>query len=356
MKKKGMLIAIGALFVLCLGCGIVGISYEKKEVPEVPQVPKELITYIYFLDGVESSDMPVNGTVVDENGIETPDIKYVFEKLDCNNKITGDFNENTWQFTPSPTSKDIEGVCKLYFGKAKYEVSFTVVEGKEDENNPKTVDRAKDGVFKITPNDGYEFDQENSMCSDDKSFKWEETDNTLTISAVMKEVSCKIVFKIKTLKLDITAENGEGTTTLKVEYGEKAESIVSPKSGYEYSSVKCTNDQSAEFKDNKIYISKLTKDSTCTVKFSAIKVTQYKLKISNLPDNLKISVGELEQLVNSGAAGSFTVKPDTGYAIDGYDCGRSIQPSIEENADGSKKYTFLAMANDITCSFTQKAN
>lgn len=349
MRNKGMLIILVILFVAALAGGTVGYFENKKENKNSggnnTNEPK--ITYKYYLEDVEQSTMPTNVTSTDENGVVTTNVLYVFSRFVCTNDVTGDFNIEEWKFVPT---EEKESVCSLYFVNSKYEVTLTITNGEASADNLKYIEREKNGTFVITPDEGYEF--ESSTCSDAKQTEWNPETNTLAINTIMEDVACKVVFKIKQLKMDVTVVNGEGNATETAEYGQSVEAIVTPKAGYEKPTIKCTNNQTATFENNKITIDKLTENTSCKVTFTATPVETFTLKVT-IPAALDFTAGSDKQKVNSGATGSFTIKPNIdGVTVGAITCGGVTPSSTDRRADGSVKYTFLNMSKNITCTVT----
>lgn len=350
MKKFGIALLV-IIDIALFACGITGYIYNGKRVEPEPEKPVEKpqeVKYRYYLEDVEQDTMPQNETITNEDGTTTTNVLYKLSNFACSNGNSGEWNENTWTFTPTEI-KDSE--CSLYFVKSKYEVTLTITNGTESEDNLKFIDRETNGVFGITPNEGYEFQE--ATCSDNKEATWNAANNTLEINAITKDVTCKVVFGIQNLTLDVTVTNGKGNTTETAKYGDSISAIVEPNTGYENPTVTCTNDQIATFDNNKITIEKLTKSTKCKVTFKKVQLEKFNLKIDTLPDTIKITAGSNSQEIESGKTGTFTLKADEGFEIDNISCG-GITPSKETLADGSIKYSFIGMTSNITCSVTAK--
>lgn len=351
MKNKGLLIVFILLFVISSACA--GIGYyehtkkdKNKPTPDTPVTEK--ITYKYYLEDTEVQEMPTNEKILDDLGNETDKYKYKFSKFQCEDTtVTGQFNEDTWSFVPN-TEKNT--TCNLYFVNSTYEVTLTVTNGTANENNPKYIEREKDGEFVIIPAEGYKF--ESTQCSDDKTATWNDETNTLTINAIMKSVACKVVFAIKELKMDVTVVNGKGTTTETAKYGESVSAIVEASEGYQDPTLECTNNQKAEFKDNKITISKITDNTKCTLTFKAKPVVNYSIKIDTLPDTISVIKGSTDNKVEEGKTGTFMLK-----GIDGVkpEIKCSVEPSKVDKTTEGYLYTFLNVTKNITCSVTAVA-
>lgn len=350
MKNKGTFILLLVLFVICLACGFLGYFQSKAESDK--PVEKPTVKYIYQLENEPVEEMPINPSVTDDEGNETVDKKYSFASYSCTSGLNGAWDEEAWTFYPD---EEKDSTCTLYFTKAKYEVTFTPSNGEVSADNPQYIEREKDGKFIITPNEGYYLDTTDTtaiQCSNSKAATWNASDNSITINAITEDVACKIVFTIKTLKMDVTVVNGTGNDTVSAKYGEKISTIVKANDGFENPTVSCTNKQTATISNNEVAISKLTDDTVCTVKYVAVAVKEYSLNVE-VPDSITFVAGSSSQKVKADADGTFTLKAETGYAIDSIDCGGNV-PTIEQISVGTK-YTFTAMSKNITCKVTAKA-
>lgn len=346
MKSKGLKIILIILILLTGSAGGIGYVQSKKQNANNPNEEKNKITYEYYLEDELQETMPVNTpNTTDENGtIVVSEPTYQFSRFTCTDDLTGDFDVDNWKFIPKENKTS---TCKLYFVKTNYTITLTITNGIEDENNPKTIQREKDGKFIIKPNEGYVYKA--AVCSDNKEGSWDESTNTFTLNAIMKDITCKIDFEIKNLQADITVVNGKGNTTENANYGESISAIVQPNSGYEKAKIECTNNQSGTFTSNKFTIPKLTDNTKCTITFEKAPVVKHTLKI-NIADSTKYSIssGSESMPVDNGNDGVFSIK-----SIDGskptLSCG-DINPSRIDNIDSNTyKYTFLNMTKDITC-------
>ena len=348
MKNQGLFIVLVILFLLSSAGAIIGyIERNKENEPTIDPGTTAKITYVYYLEDQEVEEMPTNILEVDENGNEVENILYEYSSHTCTNKIEGTFDTESWSFKPNEVK---DGTCKIYFVKAKYEVTFTATNGAVSEENEKYVPRGETGTFTIIPTEGYEF--ENISCTDEKEATWDPETNKITLNTVMKDVACKIDFKIKTLEMNVTVKNGKGSTTETANYGESISAIVTANTGFENPTIKCTNDQTATYEDNELTIYKITDNTTCTVTFKAVPIEEFNLSISDIPDTITVVQGSVTQKVKKNEAGSFTLKAEDGYEIDTVSCG-DIVPTITDETNG-KKYTFNDITKNITCTVTAK--
>ncbi len=341
MKNKPIIALLTILFIASTACAVFGFLEHKKKSnePIKPVEPIETVKFEYYLENEAVDTMPTN----------TEENTYAFSKYQCENNIKLEFNSDEWKIKVIDGK---EGLCKLYFVKSKYDVTITATNGLIDsEEASKTipVNREDDTSILIVPNEGYEFSD--VECANDKEAVYDLSSNTLTINSIMEDTACKVNFKIKTLKLDLTVKNGKGTTTETAKYGESVSAVVKANDGYENPKIECTNDQEFTFTDNKLTIEKLTNNTKCTVTFVKTPIVTYKLKINTLPEGVVITNGNQEQTIVSGKDGKFALKPTEGHQIK-LDC-NGVKPSSEEtDPDGSIVYTFLQITKDITCNVT----
>jgi hypothetical protein len=336
MKRKGILLLLIILFIGCLAAGVFGYIQNKQgKNTNKPDDNTPSIKYVYYLEDVEVTKDEVTNSS-EFSGSE----------------VSGS-TDNEPQFLFSSSSK-------LYFNKAKYEVTLTITNGELEEGTDTFVKRGETGVFAIAPYEGYEFDT--YTCSNNKEAAWDKINNKLTINAITEDVACKVVFKTRTLRMNLTVVNGTGSTSENVEYGKQVTAIISPNTGFENPTIKCTNDQQSKYSSNTITIERLTNDTECTVTYAAVKVEEYTLTIIDFPDTLSISNGSVSQKVEKGSTGRFTITPKTingtTYSIAGQQCYRTgypsetISPLIRELTGGAKEYTFESMSKNITCKIT----
>lgn len=339
------------LLIISLVCTLLGFIYKNKKPAEkpVPVNPLKDITMKFYLEEVESETMPENKLIVnEENGEQELEKVYKYDHYECTNNIKLIFDESNWTYTIEK-GEATSGECELYFNKSNYEVSFTVIDGYENENNPKTVERFKDGKFTIYPNDGYEYST--SQCSNDKKAEYDSSKNILTLSAVNSDIACKVTFVKKKLTYKLTVKEGNGATKGEQYFGEEVSLVVTPKNGYEFvdGNIKCTNDQTATFENNNFVITKLTKNTECTISFTKAAITKYTIKISN-PDefeNISITEGNANQVIQEGSTGSITLTSSDGTEPK-LKCDTQV-PEASEFVNNNKTFTWMDVTKNITC-------
>ena len=115
MKNKGLIFFITFLFLLSTSASIVGYLESKKENNEKPPVEnKDTITYEYYLEDVLQTSIPTNN----DNEEQT----YIFNRYQCDNDVTGRFDNDDWKFIPS---EEKNATCKIYFVKSFYDITIT---------------------------------------------------------------------------------------------------------------------------------------------------------------------------------------------------------------------------------------
>lgn len=350
MKNRFAILTVTSLLLLSITASVIGFVRSNRTVdnpkPQTPVKQKVYVKYQYFLEDKEIDKLPEKEYLLDEEGKETTKLKYEFIKYMCTNNLSGEFDKENWEFKTNRTN--LESTCKLYFANTAYKANVTVTNGVA-EKDELIIDREGTANFKITPAEGYVF--KSVTCSNNKEAKWDESTKTLSIDVITEDVACKASFEIMELKVEMSVTNGEGNTTETKKYGESVQLLVQPHDGFNNPSVRCSNDQKAEVKDNKLIIERLTNNTSCSVTFNKIQPKLYKLKITSIPETVTITSGSQEQNVEAGKDAKITVRPGENDEL-GITCEDSSVPTTTNNPDGTLSYTFLNMSKDITCSIT----
>lgn len=357
MNSKVIHIVLLISLIICFALGGVGLYRDKFYKKTEP--PKPTIKYEYYLDNNKVSVEKITNSVDEISSMtsegeytteEIRNVDYLFQEYSCTNGVVGEFNTETWEFEPSVVK---DSVCKLFFNKAKYGITLTITNGNVPEGTDMFVNREANGSFNVIPNEGYEFDT--YACSNDKEGVWDSTNNTFNINAIVEDVACKISFKLRQVKMDLSVVNGTGSTSETVTYGDKISVVVAANQGFENPTISCTNNQKASIKNNTVELEKITDDTVCTVKYNPVKVEEYALTIENLPYTVKITSGTTSQNIKKGEIGQFTLKPDATFTIKSVSCYKTgspetiITPVMKDNADGFRTYSFRDMSHPITC-------
>lgn len=346
-NRKGLLIVLISLIIICLACGTVGLL-ESKKGPENKKPSKQeeyKVAYKYFVDGEEVMEMPELETTNEPNpdfeGAENTIPKYKFERYTCTNEVTGEFDEEEWVFNPNLTNNT---TCRLYFLETSHEVTIKVSNGKLPKNTPEetiNVELEKDGTINVIPNDGYKF--EGVTCTNEVVGEYNAETKDLKISNVTKNSVCNITFTISDFTAEISVQNGNATENRKsANYGGNLTFEVTPSENYVFDKITCTNGQKASYRDGKISISGLTNNTICTVEFKANK-----LKVTlELTNGKVISTNPLE--VSEGKTATFDIKANEnfGYTNAVIDCTNDTGTKAEVTKD---LFTIYNVTKDMTC-------
>ena len=377
-------IVLTLLIVTC-SCTVIGFVRHKNSIEPNSTIEnntlEESIEFRYFLEEEQVNELPQNEKIVNKKtGIEEVNILYKYDGIKCSEGVKAIFNEQEWKVE---VQEDGKGTCDLTFYKAKYDVSFVVINGVEDKENPKTVERYKDGEFIITPNDGFEYTE--SQCSNNKIGSYDDSNKIFKLSAVDSDIACKVTFGQKKLKVELTVKNGNlldgknGVSTSEVYFGESVTQIVEPLEGFEYtkghlvceeynpyetkkkkSSKKSKTPKveiEAKYESNNFSITKVTTNTKCTLTFTKQKdVKKYKIKITNsedYSDTFTITKGSDIVEVESGKTGVIKIKSLIEGTAPKLSC--DVRPSNPEPQPINSEYEFkwLNVSQNINCKISK---
>ncbi|MBQ3142821.1 MAG: hypothetical protein IJB82_04870 [Bacilli bacterium] len=344
--RKNLLapIILGFLSLTSFGAGAIGLVQSMDKEP-LDQNTEYIIKYNYYVDDEEVTSLPTN------KNKNKPD--YVFNRYSCTNKVTGEWNENTWTFTPTITNN---ATCKLYFNKANYKINFNIEYGElrnnngtllSDEQKEKgfTVEREKDYVAKIVPDEGYSL--VSVECDKENVTNWDKENNELTVKNVKEDTTCKVKFGISNYEVKINVVGGAGTTTLNVDHGNQVNSVVTPNAGYGNAKITCSNGQTGVWQDNKFTIEKITNTTECAVEFS---ILAYEIKVNVDGGTATPS----SYTVHYNSSKKFTITPDKGYTVsEGYGV-TGCPTGTLKYSNGELELTVSDVTTDLTCNVTLK--
>lgn len=365
-KSKSVVIVLILLIIISLSCGTIGLLQSKKPAESNNNNNKEKdfkVAYKYYLDGsLLSDDDPLIEEIMTKDFVENenPDFEgattttplYTFERYTCTNKITGEWDEEKWEFKPDLTNNS---TCSLYFLKTNHTVTFKASNGKlpnNQEKEEKLVELNKEGIINITPNAGYKYSA--VTCDNGVLAEYNEETKDLTVSNVKKDSTCTISFAISDYTVEIKASNGTITEDKKTaNYGGTLTFDVEPSENYRFANVSCTNNQKASHSNGKITVSGITNDTVCTVEFKPIK---YQVTINLINGTLDSELGN-PQGISEGKNATFKLIPNTGYKITDpiVTCTNGIKPSISADGSGGGILSIYGVTTDITCTVTLKA-
>lgn len=268
------------------------------------------IDYRYFIDNVNVSTMPENiGS-------------YDFTDYYCTNNVKGTWNEVEWKFIPSLTDNT---TCELRFATKTYEIKVEFIGATNidtEYNGISTVKKGESLQFVVSLEEGYGYDS--VVCTNNETASFDSETNTILIGPFNNGASCTVNFKTNEYVVKLEATNAApGSASAKVEHGKDAEIEVSPSTNYTLDSVTCTNDQIAQWKDNKLTVTAVKSDTICTLKF---KLQSYKVTIKVNNGSVDVS----SKTIAYGKSDSFTISADEGYTLDGatVDCGKTATGTL----------------------------
>lgn len=324
-NKRIIAILIGVLSGVCLILGIIGLL-ESKKTPTVKPIKNYQVTYKYYLNNVEVSQMPVNPKqIVDESSSISSSVEmnveelYAFNTATCTNNVTYTWDAENWKFTPSNTA---DSTCSLYFVTTYNVVKAEATNAKITTPTEMKIKRGEDAVIKITPNEGYAF--EKAQCSNDEVVDWDNDAKELIVRSVTAETTCKVSFSISKFSVEAQVNMGTGSTKVEYEYGKAVEINVVPAEEYGNPEIACTNNQKATWKDNVLKIDKLTDNTKCTITFKKLQSkTEYTVTL-DVGTNGTIISGANPTKVLAGGSVSWNVRVAEGYKPDGITCDDGI--------------------------------
>ncbi len=301
-NKKAIAIFITSLAILSLACGVVGyLEYKKGD-----NAPTErVITYKYYLNNSEVSEMPTNATLIssstESSSSEEPEKLYAFNSATCTNKVKYTWDEDTWTFK---TDNSADSTCKLYFVTTFNQITITATNATITPLSNNKIKRGEDAIITITPTEGYKYKQ--AICTNNEVTEWDKEKKLLTVKNIYADTSCDVTYEMSKFSVEVKVNNGSGDTTLEYNYGTKVEVSIQASSGYGIPDVTCTNDQKATWTNGTFTISKLTDDTICTVNFKQIQNITYTVEM-DVGEHGILSSGTSIVTVKSGASASFTI-------------------------------------------------
>lgn len=318
----------GVLFVVCGGLGGTGLYLDMTKEEKTDYT----IDYRYFIDNETVSSLPENiGS-------------YDFTDYYCTNNVKGTWNEAEWKFVPSLTANT---TCELRFVTKTYEIKTEFIGATNADSEYNGISSVKKGEsleFVVTLDEGYGYDS--VTCSNNETATFNKETNTVLIGPFNNGSTCIVNFKVNEYDVKVEATNAApGSASAKVEHGKNAELEISPSTNYTLDSVTCTNNQTAEWKDNKLTVSAVSDNTVCTLKF---KLQSYKVvvKVNNG------SVDAASKTIAYGKSDSFTITANEGYTLDGatVDCGNTATGTLTNS-----KLQVSGISGASTCTVTLPA-
>jgi len=321
-NKKGLIITLVGLIIICLICGTLGyLESTKTDKPKKEDNNKKYeVTYKYYIDNKEVEELPEKEKLDIDNpnfeGTQTETLKYVYERFTCTNDVEGTWDEEKWEFKPKLTANT---TCRLYFLQSVHKLKITAENGElpnkqKEQEYDVLLDEEK--VVVIKPNEGYKYNSDVKVtCTNDAKAEYDETTNDLTITNVTKDTTCTIPFKISDYTVEVEANFGTitGERSKSVNHGGNVEFEITEAENYIYDTYTCTNNQKASFVNGKLTVREITDNTKCTVTFKPKK-----LSVTLTVENGKLETGYSSPLeISEGQTATFIVKSNEGYSLTG---------------------------------------
>jgi len=233
--------------------------------------------------------------------------------------------------------------CTLSPLLKSYDVTLKVVGG-TPASEVKTVSHGGSTTFSISASTGYNLTSPTISCtgSAGKSI----SGSTVTISNVTASQTCTVTLTKNQYTVNVSSNNTSyGTVSpasSTVSHGDSLEVILTPKTGYKYSTNTCGLTPS----NNKLTFTNVTASKSCTVTFVAITYTA-----TATVTNGKIgSSTTSSKTVSYGSSASWTIIPNSGYTLSGATVSGS-NCTLDENTG---VLIASGVNNTITCSVVLK--
>ncbi len=199
--------------------------------------------------------------------------------------------------------------CTINVALNTYRVTAAATNGVVSTPTSQDIDHGGSLTFTVTPSTGYVYD---SISCDVGTAAWK--DNKLTITNVTKTGTCTVNFINQYTISTSISPSGSATvspTSKTLKKGQASGTFtVYPETGYELSSVSCTNNQTASVSGNTFSIATVTGSTTCTINMTK-KTYTVTAKVS--PTSGATISGSASKSIEHGDTATFTVTPEVGY-------------------------------------------
>jgi len=363
-NKKGLIITLIGLIVICLACGTIGyLESSKSDKPKDKDKNETYkVTYMYYIDNEKVEELPEKEELKvinpDFEGAEDDTLVYQFERAACTNtkepNETGTWDEEEWEFTPPKLSSN--STCRLYFLKSLHKITIKASNGelpnKENEQEFDALLNDETTII-VKPNEGYKYDNEIKVsCTNGAKAEYDEATGDLKVTDVTKDSTCTIPFKISDYTVEVEANFGTitGERAKSVNHGGNVEFEIEEAENYIYDTYTCTNNQKASFVNGKLTVREITNNTKCTVTFKPKK-----LSVTLTVEGGKITDGTSPMEVSEGQTATFIIKAETGYSYNNMnvDCDGSTRGDYQSTGDTAIVKVYDVKTNAI-CKVTLK--
>lgn len=194
--------------------------------------------------------------------------------------------------------------CKVVIDYIRWNTQINTIGGSASPSNSYVIN-GRDLNVTLTPNTGYNLDDLNYACNNNTEFNL--NGNILTIKNILTDKVCNISFKKNNYTVTINATGASVTPSSTIaEHGTSKEFTITPNTGYvlQGASTTCTG---GTINNNKLSISNITKNETCSV---TLQKQKYTIDLTVLNGS-----GTSSKTVEHGSSTSFTgVSPNSGYS------------------------------------------
>ena len=250
----------------------------------VPEKNSDATCVLYFISNYFEVEIKANNGVVNElealkdrkvkRGESiiyniTPTEGYNFEKVECTNNATAEWNEENSTLTVSNVTKN--SVCEVTYSIGEYTIKFTANNGAISEET-RTAKYGDTITTIVTPGSDYIYNK--VSCSDGQTATYDTNTNTLTVSNVTKNSTCTVDFKSNKYTVTLKIVNGtpiEDTKT--VESGNRVSFTFNSNEGYTTNNptIECENGLVGRVSGSLFTIDNVSKSGTCTLTFNPIE-------------------------------------------------------------------------------------
>jgi len=142
---------------------------------------------------------------IDKEGILNviPNDGYAFDKVDCTNGSTAEFDSNTKDLKIKNVKKD--SICTISFKIRDYKVEVKASNGTVTDGN-KTASYGNTVTFNVTPSENYKF--ERVECTNGLTPNATYADNKLTITGINNDTVCTVQFSPIKHTVSLTIDGG----------------------------------------------------------------------------------------------------------------------------------------------------
>ena len=250
----------------------------------VPEKNSDATCVLYFISNYFEVEIKANNGVVNElealkdrkvkRGESiiyniTPTEGYNFEKVECTNNATAEWNEENSTLTVSNVTKN--SVCEVTYSIGEYTIKFTANNGAISEET-RTAKYGDTITTIVTPGSDYIYNK--VSCSDGQTATYDTNTNTLTVSNITKNSTCTVDFKSNKYTVTLKIVNGtpiEDTKT--VESGNRVSFTFNSNEGYTTNNptIECENGLVGRVSGSLFTIDNVSKSGTCTLTFNPIE-------------------------------------------------------------------------------------